>query len=393
MSLESPPPTGSNDGTQRPVTLENTGERFMPSGEQVMMHAEHATRYRYAARWSAGKRVLDYACGVGFGTRILAATDPGTRAVGIDLCAAAVHYAEVHQGGANIAYVAGDGLRLPFGDATFDLVVAFEFIEHVARQVESLAEMQRVLTPEGRLIVSTPNRMQTVGRNPFHIHELSEAEFHAMLGERFKYVEFVYQSNMLASFITPPLSLPGAHDIENGFASVIGNPFHPKEALFIVAVCSNSPLAAHELLFDGGVYVTRNDEYHEIRGQLEQRGRLIGAQTQELLRAGPLISQLEQLFQEKRQAADALSALLAALRDRGDQLDALILKLSEALARRDDDMTRLSAEVTAASHALQHRADELVTTARIAAETVSRAGQLRVEAKVRRIADALKSIP
>jgi len=51
----------------------------------------------------------------------------------------------------------GDGQRLPFPDASFDVVTALEIVEHLARPQDLLREIQRVLKPGGAAVLTTPN--------------------------------------------------------------------------------------------------------------------------------------------------------------------------------------------------------------------------------------------
>ena len=113
----------------RGSSLEATGERLVPELQHgELVHAEHLARYRLAAELADSRRVLDAACGEGYGTSMLAAS--GARsATGIDLDEHAVAHAQAAYPRAK--FVTGDVRRLPFDDSTFDLVVSFETIEHV----------------------------------------------------------------------------------------------------------------------------------------------------------------------------------------------------------------------------------------------------------------------
>lgn len=96
-------------------------------------------------------RVLDLGCGEGVLLNVLATRLASeSELVGMDVVAPPAH-AQWHG-------VTGDiSGRLPFADASFDLVVAGEVIEHVPHPDLLLAEIRRVLSPAGRLLLSTPN--------------------------------------------------------------------------------------------------------------------------------------------------------------------------------------------------------------------------------------------
>ena len=121
----------------------------------------HTRRYALAREWVRPQmQVLDAACGLGYGAAILR-TDSTVRITGVDLSRDAVEYAQRHY--ANVAagdrFLAGEVTQLAFAkDSTFDLVTSFETIEHVLDSEAYLAELKRVLKPDGRLILSVPNR-------------------------------------------------------------------------------------------------------------------------------------------------------------------------------------------------------------------------------------------
>jgi 2-polyprenyl-3-methyl-5-hydroxy-6-metoxy-1,4-benzoquinol methylase len=178
--------------------LEATGERLVPeayAGEIVL--AEHLARYRLAARLAPGRRVLDAACGEGYGAAMLAAAGAAS-VIGVDIDQPTVaHARRRYQLDVRVADVA----KLPFADGEFDLVVSFETIEHVAEPDAALSEFARVLSPDGLLIVSTPNVREYLVDNPFHQRELTPEEFIATLEARFATVRPLYQQNFLASAV------------------------------------------------------------------------------------------------------------------------------------------------------------------------------------------------
>ncbi len=153
-----------------------TGERFLPGCAGEIAY-EHWHRYAFARRFAAGKRVLDAACGEGYGTSLVGSV--ATVAVGIDIDAAAVAHANARYGAAErLGFIECSCDALPLADGTFDMVMSFETIEHLsaADQPRMLAEFARVLTPDGILVISSPNkRLYSDARdyhNEFHLHEL-----------------------------------------------------------------------------------------------------------------------------------------------------------------------------------------------------------------------------
>ena len=106
-----------------------------------------------------GRRILDLGCGVGAFVRRLREYSPQVYGVDIDA-------ENVTKGGeevANLALAVGEGL--PFADATFDIVLLHEVLEHVTDDAQTLREVRRVLAPAGRAVVFCPNRLY-----PFETH-------------------------------------------------------------------------------------------------------------------------------------------------------------------------------------------------------------------------------
>jgi SAM-dependent methyltransferase len=153
---------------------------------------EHRGRYRFAARLlRPGTRVLDVACGAGFGLQML--VEAGACPLGVDLQPAAL--ADARQAAPRARLVRADGLRLPLPDHAVDLVVSFETIEHVPDAAALLAELRRVLQPGGCLILSTPNReFRGHTDNPFHVREFTGPELRDLLLSCFGEVELYGQS-------------------------------------------------------------------------------------------------------------------------------------------------------------------------------------------------------
>jgi ubiquinone/menaquinone biosynthesis C-methylase UbiE len=183
--------------------IEFTGERVIPGEVNEDLWAEHVARYAFAARYAPGKRVLDLGCGSGYGAAGLARQ--AHFLAGIDVAPDAIAYARAHHPLPNAHFLPASAAALPFADRSYDLVTAFEVIEHVAQWRLLLDEARRVLHPKGVFLVSTPNKSYyaesraTKGPNPFHVHEFEFTEFCNALAKSFPRVTVLLQ-NRVESF-------------------------------------------------------------------------------------------------------------------------------------------------------------------------------------------------
>jgi SAM-dependent methyltransferase len=177
-------------------------ERFGAGGVPPWVHREHVARWRFAAELVPGRRVADCACGVGEGTAMFArAGAASVRAFDVSpdaVAAARTTCATL----TNVVVGEASGTALPLDDASIDVFVCLETIEHVVEDRDLVAEVARVVADGGTLVCSTPNRAVTMpGKslndppwNPFHVREYSAEEFTALLGERFESVELFGQN-------------------------------------------------------------------------------------------------------------------------------------------------------------------------------------------------------
>lgn len=129
------------------------GEWWDPDGEFAALHwlAEARAKLVPPAPGGERPRLLDIGCGGG----LLAPHVHGYHHVGVDLTASALAIAAEH--GVDETHVA-DAAALPFDDASFDVVVAGEVLEHVTDLEGTVREATRVLRPGGTLVTDTINR-------------------------------------------------------------------------------------------------------------------------------------------------------------------------------------------------------------------------------------------
>ncbi|MEO7199427.1 MAG: class I SAM-dependent methyltransferase, partial [Dokdonella sp.] len=169
--------------------LQFTGERFTPECVREIWY-EHWHRYAFALDLARGKRVLDAACGEGYGSNLLAGV--AAEVVGVDISAEAISHARARYQRDNLSFATGDAAALTFSDQRFDLIVSFETLEHLYEQEALVAGFARMLAPSGVLLISSPDKRtysEIAGfRNEFHVRELYREELMSLLGGHFPHI-------------------------------------------------------------------------------------------------------------------------------------------------------------------------------------------------------------
>jgi SAM-dependent methyltransferase len=154
--------------------------------------ASHVHRYAVAAELCAGLRVLDLACGTGYGSEILAARARGVH--GVDIDEETVAYARSERHGDALEFSTADALEFlrGVGADDFEAIVMFEALEHVPDPEAVLVELERLTAAGVRLVVSVPNSRAFRERNPFHLTDFGFAQARRAF-ERFGDVTMLYQ--------------------------------------------------------------------------------------------------------------------------------------------------------------------------------------------------------
>lgn len=214
---------------------DNTGERFLPGKCGGEIAIEHYQRYRFAMQMVKGKKVLDAACGEGYGSQLLARE--ADRVTGLDLNEKVVEQARQKYGNDRLLFRVGSIEALPFEDQCFDVVVSCETIEHVEEEIQNrfLKEIRRVLKRDGILIMSTPNKAVYTdlvkGQNRFHVKEFYVTEYREFLHRYFDKIELFCQYPDLGYFISREGEKIPVYDKEGK---------SPEKSRYVIAVCRDS---------------------------------------------------------------------------------------------------------------------------------------------------------
>ncbi len=331
-----------------------TGERFTPEVRGAIGY-EHWHRYVVAAPLAAGKRVLDAACGEGYGSFLMA--QHAAHVVGIDVEPDAVAHARLRYARANLEYRAASVAALPLAAGSVDLVVSFETIEHLAEQEQMLDEFRRVLAPGGALILSSPNRPvynEDAGEaNHFHVSELDRGELKSLLDRRFPQQAWHAQRVAAHSLLWSEASSAGEIAFDVLQDDVAERRTAPAPPMYFVVV-AGAPDAALPLLpalslFDDGALSLWRDYARANARERALAWDELDARHVAEVRLAELVAAVNALSSE-RQRTDALAGRVASL-------EAALRAAGEAHAR---------AHATAQDELARERAAHKHTCARLA---------------------------
>lgn len=215
-------------------------ERYVPGTWSKLAQYEHVPRYQFARQFARDARVLDFGCGTGYGSRYLA--DAADDVLGLDIDADALAWATFWHDTEHLRFERHADLGATLPSAAFDLVTCFEMIEHVdhVTQMATVASLARVVTPTGKLLISTPNPAITAnyGENPYHLREMTEAQFVELLSLHFRHIvvlrQWVRPSILIGTEPIPSQPSLTAARLTSG--RIVDEP--PA----FIAVCSHAPI-------------------------------------------------------------------------------------------------------------------------------------------------------
>lgn len=250
-----------------------TGER-METFVQNEATAEHLHRYGIMLQLVAGKTVLDIACGEGFGASLLAAS--ATAVTGIDIDAATIQKAALKYKNPVLTFREGSLEAIPCPAGSFDIVTCFESLEHVNDHEKVILELKRVLKENGLLVISTPDKKyysdKTGYSNPFHLHELYEAELEKLLAPHFSNCRILHQCFCSGSLLINKQARnnPDFYTGDFNSISITEKPEHT----YLLAFCSNNEIPdINTSFFEQGINIQHllAEKEKEVTGTLSYR--------------------------------------------------------------------------------------------------------------------------
>ena len=176
--------------------MENTGERHIPGSEikneaEYYNHLMHIATYKYALQFANDKHVLDYGCGSAYGSYML--SEVSDKVTAVDISEETILFARnnYRADNLNIKHLS------ELSDVQFDLITAFQVIEHAENAKSLILRLRSLLKPDGLLLLSTPDKKNRLFNfiqrpwNKFHHREYSGSGLKKLLQNYFENVEIL----------------------------------------------------------------------------------------------------------------------------------------------------------------------------------------------------------
>jgi GT2 family glycosyltransferase/ubiquinone/menaquinone biosynthesis C-methylase UbiE/glycosyltransferase involved in cell wall biosynthesis len=219
------------------------------------MITEHQQRYLSILPLVEGKRVLDIASGEGYGSNWIA--ERAESVVGVDISEEAVANARGKYHRDNLQFITGSVADIPLEDHSVDVIVSFETIEHVGEELQRqfLTEAKRVLTQNGILVISTPNKLEYSDKrnykNEFHVKEFYYDEFMEFIGREFSYTKVYNQAFRVVSLLC-------GKEEQSTELSLLGNTQDNTDGKYYIVIASNVNIPTPDI---SSAYIGDRNEY------------------------------------------------------------------------------------------------------------------------------------
>ena len=324
------------------VEMEFSGERFVPTKELMKdeIAIEHYHRYYSVLDVVRGKRVLDIASGEGYGSFLLAQTADEVYGVDIDETSIAHARQKYGEKEPRIKFIEGNAIQIPLDDKTVDVVVCFETIEHLDANLHErfFQEIKRVLSSDGVLVISTPDKANYSDRyefsNEFHLKEFQKREFFDMLAGYFKRVDEYVQGFEIVSAITED-TLSELNNVK-----LLGwkRDEHQFSRKYLIAVCCNNAKKQYErinsVVFQGEKeYLRIMDRIVEMEAHILELGAWGRSLDKEIAEKNKLIETHQKMLQDQTELQERAEAATQVI-EREEQL-------KEMLSRYENQITHL----------------------------------------------------
>ena len=337
--------------------LKFTGERYVPE-VAGNIELEHIHRYIHACTIAKGKVVLDIASGEGYGSALLA--DCAQHVYGVDISTEAVQHASLRYKKDNLEYRVGNCAAIPLNDASVDLVVSFETIEHHDQHEEMMQEIRRVLKPGGLLLISSPDKYFYTDvpgiKNSYHVKELYEHEFKQLISKYFSHAKHFGQKLIYGSGIFS----------ESGESGLICN--HRKDGLqtaqmgmpcplYWISLASDEPLPEFQASFLEQ-NVQDSDDFRSVKIELAHRVEDVALNKKWIEHLENDIAELNQSLESN--AGQEIVQNLHLMRDERDNAVAQLTTITEINRNLTSDLTEKNGQILNLSEQLQELNQQLL---------------------------------
>lgn len=183
------------------INKENLKNKTPERGDISNITLQDITRYKFVLKYIENKKVLDIACGTGWGSVMMVKEGKAAEVWGIDIDKKTIDKnIATYKNYSNLFFQQGSAYNLNFDENSFDVSVSIETLEHLNDPKSFLSELKRVTKPNGLIIISTPlnnSDSRFHPSNPFHYREYNEKELNELFNQYFSLYEFFYQKNLL----------------------------------------------------------------------------------------------------------------------------------------------------------------------------------------------------
>jgi 2-polyprenyl-3-methyl-5-hydroxy-6-metoxy-1,4-benzoquinol methylase len=190
-----------------PDKFYNSGERQVTS-KLSDIRPDHLGRYEFANQYiNQNDKVLDIACGIGYGSFIMAKSNDEVSVTGVDISPQAVEYANKFYKKTNNCFIEANCLTVEFEAKSFDTVVSFETIEHLDQDEFFVKRVYDFLKPGGTFICSTQNQdvlPYDSKRFPYHVKHYTVNEMKSILEKSGFYVKNLFSQHRRNSKAVSP---------------------------------------------------------------------------------------------------------------------------------------------------------------------------------------------
>lgn len=324
-------------------------ERIDPRSEGFVVLGEHVHRYKWAAGFARGV-VLDSACGMGYGSRILVSNPRVTQYIGIDIDSQSISSATELYSEKDVKFITSSCENIPLDDMGVDTVISLETLEHLSEPELAVLESKRLLRDDGVYVGSVPDKMfeeicdRVYGKNPYHRTSFTEEALRQLLERHFKCVA-LYRSSV--DIVSSIVAIEQANiDYNEPTVSMK----QPLGSILFVATDDSCNLGARRSLdievlgnmvsYDDAFVFERDRVLLKQKNMIDERDELIA-------RTDILVKELRQTINDQARRVDERDAIILSNEEKIDSLYTTIREQAVLVDERDELIGKYEAEMSA----------------------------------------------